>query len=98
METIKDSPIKEIYFQLLKTSDGYCAINIATKEIIEKASLRKELISRLISKLKKLRSEENECKVYFLSGENKIILTRVFKNRRYSRFKVIKKSAVRRAD
>jgi hypothetical protein len=90
--------MKEIYFQLLKTPEGFNAIDVASKEIVEKGSLRKELISKIISRLKKQRTEENECKAYFVSGENKVIMTRVFKTRKYSRFKTIKKSAVRSAE
>jgi hypothetical protein len=95
MNITPDVAIKEIYFQILKTPEGYSAINIASQEIVEMAPFRKELISKLFSKLKKERSPENECKAYFLSGENKVIASRTFRMRRYSRFKNIKKYGVR---
>ncbi|HXA02458.1 MAG TPA: hypothetical protein VNW99_10755 [Cytophagaceae bacterium] len=98
MNTTQDLSIKEVYFQLLKTPEGFNAIDIASKEIVEKGSLRKELITKIISKLKKQRNEKNECKAYFLSGDNKVILSRVFKARKYSRLNKVKKSAVKRAD
>ena len=87
--------MKEIYFQLLKTSEGFNVIDMASKEIVEKGLMRKEPILKLISRLKKQVTAENECKAYFLSEDNKVIMSRIFKTRKYSRFKVIKKSALR---
>jgi hypothetical protein len=86
--------MKEIYFQLFKTSEGFNVIDMASKEIVEKGLMRKEPILKLISRLKKQVTVENECKAYFLTEDNKVIMSRIFKTRKYSRFKVIKKSAL----
>jgi hypothetical protein len=89
MGTIQDSPVKvkEIHFQIVKTPEEYRAVNISSKEIAEKGLSQRELITKLVSKLKKQIDLSNECKVYFLNAQNKVILSRQFKNRKYSRFK-----------
>jgi hypothetical protein len=89
MDTIQDSSVKvkEIRFQIVKTPEEYRAVNISSKEIAEKGLSQRELITKLVSKLKKQTDTSNECKVYFLNAQNKVILSRQFKNRKYSRFK-----------
>jgi hypothetical protein len=44
--------MKEIYFQLFKTSEGFNVIDMASKEIVEKGLMRKEPILKLISRFK----------------------------------------------
>jgi hypothetical protein len=88
MTTVQEPTVKEISFQILKTHEDYRAINITSKEVeVEKGSSQKELITKLVSKLKEQRGGADECKVYFLNGENKIIMSRLFRNHKYSRFK-----------
>jgi hypothetical protein len=98
MEIVKEASIREVYFQMFKTSEGFDAVDTVSKEIIGSAPLRKELITKIISRFKKESTADNEFKVYFITSENKFITSRVFKTRKYSRFKVIKKSAARTAD
>jgi hypothetical protein len=88
MTIVQEPTLKEISFRILKTPEEYRAINIASEEIeTEKGSSQKELITKLVSKLKKQRDGEEECKVFFLNTENKIIMSRLFKKYKYSRFK-----------
>ncbi|MFL5730983.1 MAG: hypothetical protein ACJ75J_15955 [Cytophagaceae bacterium] len=86
-ETIPETSVREIYFQLFKTPEEFKAIDLSSQEVVERGLSQKELITKLISRLKKEKALANECKAYFLNAEKKLITSRLFVNRKYSRFK-----------
>ncbi len=87
MPEAKNSSVKEVHIQLVKAADEYKAIDLTSNEVVERGLSQRELITKVVSKFKKQRGTGDEFKVYFLNALSKIILSRMFRNRKYSRFK-----------